>query len=141
MCWGDSRIGNMLYTPDGFDPAAVLDWEMAALAPPEVDVTWFAYLHRFFEDLAAKFGVTGLPGFLRLDDVASEYERRAGRTPRHLRWFTIYGALRYAIVSVRTTKRGVHFGQGEMPEDLDDLIMHRAGLEDLLAGGGGPGLD
>ena len=44
-------------------------------------------------------------------------------------------------MSVRTTKRGVHFGQQEMPADLDDVIMHRAGLEDLLAGGGGPGLD
>ncbi len=139
MCWGDARIGNMLY--DGFDPAAVLDWEMAVLAPPEVDLAWFAYLHRFFEDLAAKFEVPGLPDFLRLDEVAAEYEKRSGRAPRHLRWYTVYAALRYAIVSVRTTKRGVHFGQATMPDDLDDLIMHRAGLEDLLAGGGGPGLE
>jgi aminoglycoside phosphotransferase (APT) family kinase protein len=140
MCWGDARIGNMMFGDD-FAPVAVLDWEMAALAPREVDLAWFAYLHRFFEDLAAKFGAPGLPDFLRLDDVASSYERAAGVTPRHLRWFTVYAALRYAIVSVRTTKRGVHFGQGEMPDDLDDLIMHRAGLEDLLAGGGGPGLE
>lgn len=139
MCWGDARIGNMLY--DGFVPAAVLDWEMAVLAPPEVDLAWFAYLHRFFEDLAAKYGAPGLPDFLRLDDVAAEYERSSGRAPRHLRFFTVYAALRYAIVSVRTTSRGVHFGQQEMPDDLDDLIMHRAGLEALLAGGGGPGLD
>jgi aminoglycoside phosphotransferase (APT) family kinase protein len=139
MCWGDARIGNMMY--DGFEPAAVLDWEMAVLAPPEVDLAWFCYLHRFFEDLAAKFGAPGLPDFLRLDDVAAEYERGSGRAPRHLRFFTVYAALRYAIVSVRTTRRGVHFGQQAMPEDLDDLIMHRAGLEALLAGGGGPGLD
>ena len=68
-----------------------------------------------------------------LDDVATEYERLSGRTPRHLLWFTVFAALRYAIVSVRTTKRGVHFGQQQMPEDLDDLVMHRAGLERLLA--------
>lgn len=131
LCWGDARIGNMLF--DGFEPAAVLDWEMAALAPPEVDLAWFSYLHTFFEDLAATFEVPGLPDFLRLDDVAAEYERLGGRTPRHLDWFTVYAALRYAIVSVRTTKRGVHFGQQAMPEDLDDLVMHRAGLERLLA--------
>lgn len=131
LCWGDARIGNVLY--DGFRPAAVLDWEMAALAPPEVDLAWFAYLHTFFEDLAATFGVPGLPDFLRIDDVVAEYEQLSGRTPRHLHWFTVYAALRYAIVSVRTTKRGVHFGQREMPEDLDDLVMHRAGLERLLA--------
>lgn len=131
LCWGDARIGNMLY--DGFEPAAVLDWEMAVLAPPEVDLAWFCYLHTFFEDLAETFGAAGLPDFLVLDDVAAEYERLGGREPRHLHWFTVYAALRYAIVSVRTTKRGVHFGQQEMPEDLDDLVMHRAGLERLLA--------
>lgn len=32
--WGDARIGNVIY--DGFDPVAVLDWEMAAPAPREV---------------------------------------------------------------------------------------------------------
>lgn len=130
MCWGDARIGNVLY--DGFEPAAVLDWEMAALAPPEVDLAWFSYIHTFFEDLAETFGVPGLPDFLRIDDVATEYEKLGGRTPRHLDWYTVYAALRYAIVSVRTTKRGVHFGQQAMPEDLDDLVMHRAGLERLL---------
>lgn len=139
VCWGDARIGNVLY--DGFRPAAVLDWEMAALAPAEVDLTWGPYIHRFFEDIADTFGFPGLPDFLRLDDVATEYERSTGRTPRHLRWFTVYAALRYAIVSVRTTKRRVHFGDQSMPDDVDDLIMHRAGLEALLAGGGGPGLD
>jgi aminoglycoside phosphotransferase (APT) family kinase protein len=130
MCWGDARIGNMLF--DGFEPAAVLDWEMAVLAPPEVDLAWFCYIHTFFEDLAGTFGVRGLPDFLRIDDVADEYEIRSGREPRRLHWYTVYAALRYAIVSVRTTKRGVHFGQQRMPHDLDDLVMHRAGLEALL---------
>ena len=130
MCWGDARIGNMLF--DGFEPVAVLDWEMAVLAPPEVDLAWFCYIHTFFEDLAATFGVSGLPDFLRLEDVADEYEIRSGRVPRRLHWYTVYAALRYAIVSIRTTKRGVHFGQQKMPRDLDDLVMHRVGLEALL---------
>src|SRR4051794_19004263 len=33
--WGDSRPGNILYRD--FVPAAVLDWEMASIGPPEVD--------------------------------------------------------------------------------------------------------
>ena len=32
LCWGDSRIGNIIYS--GFTPVAVLDWEMATLGPP-----------------------------------------------------------------------------------------------------------
>lgn len=134
LCWGDARIGNMMYAVDGFEPVAVLDWEMAVLAPPEVDLAWFAYLHTFFEDLAGVFGVDGLPDFLRLDDCATTYEALSGRTPRHLEWFTIYAALRYAIVSIRTTKRRVHFEGIPFPDDLDDLIMHKDGLERLLSG-------
>lgn len=34
--WGDAWIGNILY--DGTQPAAVLDWEMAALGPRELDL-------------------------------------------------------------------------------------------------------
>ena len=34
--WGDSRIGNMMFRD--FAPVAVLDWEMAALGPAEIDV-------------------------------------------------------------------------------------------------------
>jgi aminoglycoside phosphotransferase (APT) family kinase protein len=133
LCWGDARIGNVLYAPDGFEPAAVLDWEMAVLAPPEVDLAWFSYIHTFFEDLAGVFGVPGLPDFLRLDDCAATYERLSGRTPRHLDWYTVYAALRYAIVSIRTTKRRVHFEGIPFPDDHDDLVMHKDGLERLLA--------
>ena len=74
----------------------------------------------------------GLPDFLRLDDCAASYEKRSGRTPRHLRWYTVYAALRYAVVSIRTTKRRVHFEGLTFPDDPDDLVMHRAGLERLL---------
>jgi aminoglycoside phosphotransferase (APT) family kinase protein len=133
LCWGDARIGNVLY--DGFRPAAVLDWEMAVLAPPEVDLAWFAYLHTFFQDLTEIFELPGLPDFLRLDDCAATYERLSGRSPRHLHWYTVYAAVRYAVISIRTTKRRVHFEGVPFPDDPDDLIMHRAGLERLLGAG------
>ncbi|HEX9066214.1 MAG TPA: phosphotransferase family protein, partial [Streptosporangiaceae bacterium] len=50
LCWGDARIGNIIY--EGFTPVAVLDWEMAALGPRELDLGWFIFLHRFFQDIA-----------------------------------------------------------------------------------------
>ena len=37
----------------------------------------------------------------------------------------MFAALRFAIVSVRTSLRGVAYGQTEMPEDPDDFIMFR----------------
>lgn len=132
LCWGDSRIGNVMY--DGFDPAAVLDWEMATLGPRELDVAWLIYGHRIFEDIATSLELGGMPGFLRRDDVAATYESLTGHSPRHLGWYGTYAALQYAIVFLRTGARSVHFGETEMPGAVDDLIMNREPLERMLAG-------
>jgi aminoglycoside phosphotransferase (APT) family kinase protein len=130
--WGDARIGNMMFRD--FEPVAVLDWEMAALAPREIDLAWFIYLNYFFQDLAVGYGMPGLPNFMRRDDVCAAYERMSRHTPRNLDFYTLYAATRYGVVSIRTSRRGVHFGEREMPDDVDDLIMHRSTLEAMLAG-------
>lgn len=132
LCWGDARIGNILY--DGFDPAAVLDWEMATLGPPELDVAWLVYGHRIFEDLAASLGLPGLPDLLRADDVAATYTSLAGHEPRALDWYGTYAAVQYAIVFLRTGARAVHFGEAAPPEHPDDVIINREPLERMLAG-------
>jgi len=132
LSWGDSRIGNVLY--DGFRPAAVLDWEMAALAPREVDIGWMVFLHVFFQDITEKLGMPGLPDFLRRSDVAATYEGVSGYRPRDLDFYETYAALRHGIVMARVHARRVHFGEAEWPDDLDSVIMHRDVLEAMLAG-------
>jgi aminoglycoside phosphotransferase (APT) family kinase protein len=132
LSWGDSRIGNVLY--DGFEPAAVLDWEMAGLGPPEIDLAWLIYMHRFFDDLAVDLGLSGLPGFLGRDAVAADYERRSGYTPRDLDFFTMYAALRHGIIMFRIARRAIHFGEAEPPAEVDDMITHRRTLEAMVAG-------
>ncbi|QDC16233.1 phosphotransferase family protein [Rhodococcus ruber] len=132
LCWGDARIGNILF--DGFRPVAVLDWELATLGAREMDLAWMTFLHRFFEDIAASAGLPGLPGFLRLDDVARTYAQRTGHVPRDLHFYTVHAALQHAIIMLRIHTRAVHFGQAQPPHDPDDAIMHRATLEAMLDG-------
>jgi aminoglycoside phosphotransferase (APT) family kinase protein len=130
--WGDARIGNILFR--GVDPVAVLDWEMAAVGPAEVDLAWMIFLHRFFQDLAERHGMPGLPGFMERDDVAGAYERLSGHTVRELQWFEVFAALRFAIISVRTSTRAIGYGAMPKTEDPDDLIMFRPLLEQMLEG-------
>src|SRR5580658_2782336 len=132
LSWGDSRIGNIVY--DGFTPVAVLDWEMAAIGPREIDVSWFIFLHRFFQDIAEFFELPGLPDFLRRSEVERCYTELTGRELRDLDFYLTYAALRHAIVMARIKRRMAHFGEDELPADLDDYVMHRASLEKLLAG-------
>lgn len=132
LCWGDARPGNILY--DGFELAAVLDWEMAAIAPREVDLAWPIFLHRFFQDIATVFELPGLHDFFRPDDVVSTYEEASGASVRDLEWYVVYAALRHGIVMSRVRRRMIHFGEETRPEDPDDFVMHRAALEALMDG-------
>ncbi|MEU0946011.1 phosphotransferase family protein [Streptomyces canus] len=130
--WGDARIGNVIY--DGFDPVAVLDWEMAALAPREVDLGWTVYLHRFFQDLTAALGGPGLPDFLRRDRIEARYAELTGHTPHDMDFFTLYAALRHAIVMLRIAYRQAHFGEVAVPADPDTLILHHDSLRAMVQG-------
>jgi aminoglycoside phosphotransferase (APT) family kinase protein len=132
LSWGDARIGNIIY--DGFTPVAVLDWEMASLAPREVDLGWFVFLHRFFQDIAELFEHPGLPGFLWRSEVERLYAGFSGHEPRDMDFYLTYAAVRHAIIMARIRRRMIHFGEEQVPDDPDDYVMHRPGLEKLLAG-------
>ncbi len=132
LSWGDGRIGNMMFRDN--EVVAVLDWEMAAVAPPEVDLGWMCYLHRFFQDLAVDLGAPGLPDMFRPADVRNSYAQLTGRAPGDLTWHLAYAAIRHGVIMRRVTERSILFGEAERPDDVDDLIMHRRTLEGMLDG-------
>jgi aminoglycoside phosphotransferase (APT) family kinase protein len=132
VCWGDSRIGNVLYRD--FEPVAVLDWEMAGVGPRELDVAWLVHAHRNFEDLANLMSLPGMPDFLRRDDVVARYTAATGYELHDLDFFETYSAVQWAIVFLRTGARSVRFGEREMPEDPDELLYNREPLQRMLAG-------
>ena len=132
LSWGDGRIGNMMFRDN--EVVAVLDWEMAAVAPPEVDLGWMCYLHLFFQDLAVQLGAPGLPDMFRPTDVRATYAETAGYEPGDLRWHIAYAAMRHGVIMRRVTERSIFFGEAAAPADIDDLIIHRATLAGMLDG-------
>ncbi len=132
LSWGDSRIGNMMFRDNRV--VAVLDWEMASVAPPEVDLGWMCYLHLFFQDLATDLGAPGLPDMFRPVDLSAAYEQRTGRQVGDLTWYLAFAAMRHGAIMRRVTERSIHFGEAEMPDDVDELIMHRATIRAMLEG-------
>jgi aminoglycoside phosphotransferase (APT) family kinase protein len=130
--WGDARIGYLLFRD--FVPFAVLDWEMAALGAPEADLAWMIVLHRFFHDMAQRYSLPGLPDLLERRAAARQYEELSGRAVRALEFYEMFAALRFAIISLRTSARAIEFGQMEAPSDPEDLIMHRGLIHQMLDG-------
>jgi aminoglycoside phosphotransferase (APT) family kinase protein len=107
---------------------------MAAIGPREIDLSWFIFLHRFFQDIAEFFELPGIPGFLRRSQVERRYAELTGYECRDMDFYLVYAALRHAIVMARIKRRMAHFGEDQLPDDLDDYVMHRASLDKLLAG-------
>lgn len=132
LSWGDARIGNMLFVD--FAPTAVLDWEMSATGPREMDLGWMIYMHHFFQDFTTLVGTSGLPDMMRLDDAVAHYERLSGYRARDLAFYTLYAALRHGVVMFRIGRRQAHFGEKAIPADPDELIPHRGAIAAMLEG-------
>ncbi len=129
LLWGDARVGNVLYRD--FRPVAVLDWEMVALGPRELDVAWMIFAHMVFQELAGLATLPGLPEVLREEDVRVTYRQLTGVDLGGLRWFYAYSAVMWACVFMRTGARRVHFGEIPKPDDVESLFYHGALLKRL----------
>lgn len=130
LLWGDARFGNTLYRD--FQPVAVLDWEMTALGPRELDVAWMIFAHRVFQSITTFFEMPGMPHILREQDVRATYAERTGVELGDLTWFQAYCAVLWGCVFMRTGARQIHFGELERPAQVEDLFQHRALLEELI---------
>lgn len=80
------------------------------------------------------FGQCGLPDFLRRDRVEARYARLTGHRPRDMDFFTLYAALRHAIVMLRIAHRQAFFGEVDLPADPDTLILHHGSLRAMVQG-------
>jgi aminoglycoside phosphotransferase (APT) family kinase protein len=131
LCWGDSRIGNVIYRD--FTPVGVLDWEMAALGPREMDVSWMVFAHMVFESITAVFDMPGMPDFLREEDVKATYTELTGKELGDLTWYHLYNGVLWCVVFMRTGIRSVHFGEVERPDDVETLFHCKPLVERLLS--------
>ena len=130
LCWGDSRVGNVIYRD--FAPVAVLDWEMAAIGPRELDLSWIVFAHQVFESITGMLEMPGMAHFLREEDIVATYEQATGVTVGDLTWYHVYNAVQWCIVFMRTGARSVHFGEIERPEDIETLMHHKPLMERIL---------
>jgi aminoglycoside phosphotransferase (APT) family kinase protein len=100
LCWGDSRIGNMIFGADQ-RVAAVLDWEMVTAGDPVQDLAWYLLLDHHH---TMAFGVPRLPGLPERQESIARWETASGHSAQHLLWYELLGATRYASIMVRVMK-------------------------------------
>jgi aminoglycoside phosphotransferase (APT) family kinase protein len=112
LSWGDSRIGNIIW--DDFRCAAVLDWEMASLGQPEMDLGWWLYFDRQFSE---GLGVPRPPGFGSHEETVQRYSELMGRPMQDLFFYEVFAGFRFAVIMLRLSDLLV--GSDFLPQDSD----------------------
>lgn len=99
VCWGDARPGNMVYR-DG-RVAALLDWELAYLAPAEFDLAYFVLVDQVTAEMNGVPRLDHLPG---AEETIAYYEHQTGRPVRDYRYAEVFQAVRLAAMLVLTVR-------------------------------------
>ena len=101
LSWGDARIQNMIFSDAG-ECLSIMDWEGAAILPPEVDLAWWLGVDHFVHEAS---GVSRLPGEPTPDEQITYYEAKLGRSVRDLEFYRVFAAFRTVALMISTYDR------------------------------------
>ncbi|MEH6591202.1 MAG: phosphotransferase family protein [Halioglobus sp.] len=98
LCWGDSRLGNIIFKESMDGVATVLDWEMAVLGNPVQDLAWFNYIDTTF---AEGLGIPRLEGLPSYQDTLKRWEQHSGFSGHDYDYYHIFAGMRYGLLLSR----------------------------------------
>ncbi|MDJ0878077.1 MAG: phosphotransferase family protein [Halieaceae bacterium] len=98
LCWGDARIGNIIFTADCSEVAAVLDWEMAVIGNPVQDLAWYCFIDNTFADGLGLPRLEGLPSY---DDSVARWQAATGYRVDDFQYYWIFAGMRYGLILSR----------------------------------------
>ncbi|MBW2724895.1 MAG: phosphotransferase family protein [Deltaproteobacteria bacterium] len=128
LVWGDARIGNMIF--QGPRCVAVIDWEMARLGDPIMDLAWGLFLSRYHTE---GNGLANLPGFLSREQTIERYVELSGNSTENVEYYEILAGMRFSVILIRLARQMKHYEF--LPEDsnfeIDNPVsnLHRQQLE------------
>jgi aminoglycoside phosphotransferase (APT) family kinase protein len=126
----DFRFDNVVLAPDHLERiVAVLDWEMATVGDPLMDLGGaLAYWAQADDDatmLALRRQPTHLPGMLTRDEVWDRYAEQTGIDTSDRRFYEVFGLFRLAVIAQQIYHR-FHVGETHNPayERFHELVVY-----------------
>jgi aminoglycoside phosphotransferase (APT) family kinase protein len=132
LCWGDARIGNQIF--QDFEVAALLDWEMATVGNPELDLSWWLFVDQ------VNMKGNGIPGMERPrleglpshEATVSRWEELMGRKALQVDYYKVFAGFRFAVIMIRIMQQQVAYGT--FPEEIGLVLERNNVVTQLLAG-------
>jgi len=119
LCWGDARLGNMMYYKGKV--SAALDWDMTHMGAAEDDLAWLLAV----DWLNSESGLRGprWEGVPEREEIIGLYERASGRKLENFSYHEAFAMLKLGIIFWRVIKT--------MPGVPPDFAPHNPPLENL----------
>ncbi len=125
---GDYHFLNVMFAPDSCRMAAIVDWELATIGDPLLDLGQL--LSAWPDGGSIDVGIGG-PGWLSPDEVIARYADKSGRSVDDIDWYRVLACYRLGIILEGTHARAF---AGKAPVEIgDQLHATTVGLFNLAA--------
>jgi len=114
---GDYHLANVMYRHDSGELAAIVDWELASVGDPLLDLGW---LMAMWPDPGAETTpVTPWDGFPTIEEVIARYGEQSGRDLTDLTWYGVLACYKLGIILEGSHARA---GAGLAPKAIGDRL-------------------
>jgi len=119
---GDYHFGNVLFESGGTKLAAIVDWELATIGDPLLDL---GHLLAQWPQPESPPGVAvlDLPGLPTRDEMISHYAESAGRDVSHALWYQVLACFRLAIILEGSYARAC---AGQAPQETGERLHKKS---------------
>jgi aminoglycoside phosphotransferase (APT) family kinase protein len=117
---GDYHLANVMFRHDSAELAAIVDWELATLGDPLLDLGWL--LATWQEDERPReFGVNIQPwkGFPSPDALVAHYARHSDRDLSAISWYGVLACYKLGLILEGTHARAC---AGKAPKETGDRL-------------------
>ncbi|MDO8704360.1 MAG: phosphotransferase family protein [Sulfuricaulis sp.] len=122
---GDFHLANVMFRHDSGELAAVVDWELATLGDPLLDLGWMlATWPRPDGSHHANLGIHPWDGFPVAEELIERYAQRTTRDMTAIRWYAVLACYKLGIILEGSFARAC---AGQAPVEIGQRL-HRSTL-------------
>lgn len=117
---GDAHIGNVMFSLDSGEVAALVDWELATIGDPLIDLGWIIATWPD-PDGTQTLLLEGTEGaaYPTIEELIRHYGERSSRDLSHISWYGVLGCFKLGIILEGTYAR---YCAGKAPKDVAERL-------------------
>ncbi|MDO6693110.1 phosphotransferase [Aliiglaciecola sp. 3_MG-2023] len=117
---GDAHIGNVMFENDSPEIAALIDWELATIGDPLIDLGWvMATWPESKGKETLDFSELDIDGFPTIEELIKHYGKHSTRDLSNIAWYGVLGCFKLTVILEGTY---VRYCAGKAPKDVAEML-------------------